>query len=68
VTIREKQEKLVAEIYRLQLRLAKLQEECEHTFATHTSRANTGHYDPSNDHYWYENRCTDCGKFWITDQ
>jgi hypothetical protein len=41
---------------------------CDHANAKRVARAEAGGYDPSNDHYWYEFSCGDCGKFWTEDQ
>ena len=45
-----------------------LQDICRHPTANKKYESNTGNYDPSADSYWIENRCPDCGKFWVTEQ
>lgn len=54
-------EKLVAE--REQAR-----EKCRHNNTVHRFFSDTGNYDPTQDCYWIEFRCYDCGKVWTEDQ
>ena len=49
-------------------KLKALQEECTHPMAEKINRADTGNYDPSQDSYWRDCTCPDCGKFWKEDQ
>lgn len=60
-TIEKNQKKWIAS-------LIELQELCTHTNATHENKANTGNYSPSDDEYWTNHKCPDCGKSWTTDQ
>ena len=48
--------------------LTALQELCPHTNATHVNKADTGNYSSSDDSYWTDHKCLDCGKTWRTDQ
>lgn len=48
--------------------LISMQETCTHINATHVNKADTGNWCKSDDNYWTEHRCPDCGKFWLTDQ
>jgi hypothetical protein len=48
--------------------LTALQELCPHTNAAHKNKANTGNYSSSDDSYWTDHTCPDCGKMWCTDQ
>ena len=46
-----------------------LQEECQHRGElTYKYQGSSGNYDPSNDCYWIDWECHDCGKRWTTDQ
>lgn len=55
-------------IKHLQKELYLLQNICKHIKSIKTPRADTGNYDPSCDRYWYDCKCTECGKFWTEDQ
>jgi len=48
--------------------LSQLQESCPHKNADYVPRGSSGNYDPSNDSYWYDITCLDCGKRWVEDQ
>ena len=43
-------------------------EVCEHPFVIKTPRADTGNYDRSQDHYWYDCKCPDCENTWMENQ
>lgn len=46
-----------------------IQESCEHMGElTYKYCGSSGNYDPSNDAYWIQWNCKDCGKSWTTDQ
>lgn len=60
-TILNKQVKLSEELYELQML-------CTHPDLTKKYGGNTGNYDPSQDSYWIDWHCPDCGKRWTTDQ
>lgn len=49
-------------------KLMELQKECKHPMAERINRADTGNYDSSQDSYWRDCKCPDCGKFWKEDQ
>lgn len=51
----------------LEKRIA-IQAACPHETPTYAYRGSTGNYDPSNDGYWIEWACPDCGKRWHTEQ
>lgn len=62
--------------HNLQLRLERIQNElemlktiCKHTqHLTYKDRGDTGNYDPSDNSYWREWYCHECGAQWITEQ
>jgi len=45
-----------------------LQAECTHENKTMKYRGDTGNWDRSDDCYWIEHNCPDCGKHWTTPQ
>lgn len=45
-----------------------LQAICTHPTATRKNFSDTGNWDRSQDSYWTEWHCTDCGKRWSTEQ
>ncbi len=57
--------KLAAEV--LEKRLM-LQAACPHAAPTYKYRGDTGNWDKSDDKYWIDWACTDCGKQWQTPQ
>ncbi len=65
-TVQELNEK----IGKLLMKVAKIQEACDHPKETldKVARANTGNYDPSSDHYWWDLHCHKCNKTWMEDQ
>lgn len=62
--------KIKKQIKTLQKELKQIQDECSHpkVCLEKEARSNTGNYDPSDDHYWYDLHCTLCGKRWSEDQ
>ena len=66
--IKAEREKLRAIEEETSARITALQTACTHPRATKEAKANTGGYDRGSDHYWYEFKCPDCGKFWSVDQ
>lgn len=44
------------------------QEACPHAAPTYKYRGDTGNWDKSDDKYWIDWACTDCGKRWQTPQ
>jgi hypothetical protein len=45
-----------------------LQNLCAHPNASKKYRGDTGNWDRTQDSYWIEHRCPDCGKFWSVEQ
>jgi len=45
-----------------------LQKVCKHKNTLTTYDSDTGNYDRSQDKYWIEYKCYDCGKYWETPQ
>lgn len=48
-------------------KIREIQESCLHPNKVTVHKGDTGNYDPSQDCYWTENKCPDCGKFWTSD-
>lgn len=67
-SIRERYEWIQREQNDLVESLGRLQEACLHPNASVTHRADTGNYSKSDDCYWTEHLCPDCGKFWREDK
>ena len=67
-SINKRMMKLKKKISDLNDQVLKLQAECPHARVKETNRADTGNYSYSDDRYWIEFRCHDCGKWWSEDQ
>lgn len=65
-----KYEKLKHKLSKVYAEINELQAECDHPaeYYTKTACSSTGNYDPTQDIYWYDHKCTLCGKFWKTPQ
>jgi hypothetical protein len=48
--------------------LERVQSQCKHPYASKVARSDTGNWDKSDDSYWYDCVCPDCGKKWQEDQ
>jgi hypothetical protein len=48
--------------------LALLRITCQHPTPTFQYKGSSGNYDPSDNSYWMEWHCPDCGKKWTTDK
>jgi len=68
MSIKTKVANIEARIEGLQHELECLQRECPHPKAKRVPRSNTGNYDPSQDCYWYDCHCPDCGLRWTEPQ
>jgi hypothetical protein len=53
---------------RWELAEKELQTICKHPSADKKYRGDSGNWDRSQDSYWIEFKCPDCGKRWIEDQ
>jgi hypothetical protein len=62
--IQETRDDLISARKKLEYRELNLQNECQHIAVVKTHKANTGNYSPSDDCYWTEFSCPDCGKRW----
>lgn len=51
-----------SEVIRDQLR--QLQEDCPHENKSSIHDSDTGNWCKSDDKYWIDHRCFDCGKYW----
>lgn len=49
-------------------KLYALQASCPHSGHLFKYRSNTGNYSPSDDSYWTEHTCDDCGKYWTEER
>ena len=56
------------EIAQAYMNLKSLQEECTHPSLIGVFKADTGNWCPSDDAYWVDFKCPDCGKHWTEDQ
>ena len=63
-------DEIESEIVALYEKLREIQDHCSHPDACvkRTNKGDTGNYDPHDDAYWTECKCSLCGKFWIEDQ
>jgi hypothetical protein len=59
--------KLIAQRDNLDRKIKEYQEKCIHSNIEVISKSNTKNYDVLNDEWWIENKCQDCGKFWISE-
>jgi hypothetical protein len=48
--------------------LAILRTQCPHADVSRIPNSNTGNWSPSDDRYWNDCVCLDCGKRWAEDQ
>ena len=60
-----KVKKIIEKIDVLCGQLADIRESCTHPNATGTYESDTGNWDKSQDTYWIECVCPDCGKHWL---
>ena len=58
---------LQAQIKEASDRINVLRSKCKHKKAVKTYGSNTGNYDPSNDGYWTEYSCPECGRYWTEE-
>jgi len=58
---------ILTQILQLTEQLTQIRNKCKHKNKTYTYSASTGNYDPSNDRYWKNYECPDCGKKWSED-
>jgi hypothetical protein len=66
--IRKQCEDLQEKIQRARDDLSALQGRCTHPAATKEAKSDTGNWDRSQDSYWCEFACADCGKNWTEPQ
>ena len=55
-------------LQRLNEEMSALQARCQHPDAVKIPKADTGNWSTSDDSYWFECECPDCGKRWVEDQ
>lgn len=41
---------------------------CQHDKVITVYRADTGNWCKSDDRYWTDNTCQDCGKYWVVEK
>jgi hypothetical protein len=66
--IRERKEDILAQLASLQIELEGVRNKCTHPNAVKQNNASTGNWDRSQDSYWKDCKCPDCGKSWREDQ
>ena len=66
--IKKTGEKLRNKIEKLYADLSDLQKTCNHPRATKRAGSNTGNWCKSDDCYYYDCECPDCGYRWTEDQ
>lgn len=49
-------------------KIKEFKENCPHENHTKIPRSDTGNYCESDDQFWYDCHCHDCGHFWKEDQ
>lgn len=54
--------KRLDKIKKLNLEIESLRDQCSHENITGRYKSNTGNWCPSDDSYWIEANCLDCGK------
>jgi len=66
--VRSTKHHIQAQIDKLHVELSHLRNvECKHPAATKEHKGDTGNWSPSDDSYWTEFYCPDCGKSWDVD-
>lgn len=68
ISISQRREQINQRLNEARLELNALQEECTHPLLTGTFKSDTGNWSRSDDVYWVEFVCPDCGKRWDEDQ
>jgi hypothetical protein len=66
--IRESREEVKAQIMHYTNELLAIQGGCAHPDAVKENKASTGNWSSSDDSYWKECSCPDCGKLWTENQ
>lgn len=66
--IATKYNRLQSKICKILLEIEELRALCPHENLTYKLCGSTGHWDRSDDSYWIDWSCQDCGKKWTTDQ
>lgn len=67
-SIRERYQNALNDQAKISALIADIRNECKHPAATRDPKSDTGNWDRSQDSYWYDCKCPDCGKFWSEDQ
>jgi hypothetical protein len=65
--MKDKVEGILENMKKLQCTLEKEQNQCSHDNVKVEKNSNTGNYDPSDNQYWVNVECLDCGKYMIFD-
>lgn len=66
--IKNARERIINQMTVLANELRRLQTSCPHPNYEKVAKSNTGNYDPSQNSYWYDCTCHECGKNWWIDQ
>lgn len=66
--INRQRESITRKLKKLNSNLNDLQQKCAHPRATKKGNSDTGNWCKSDDCYWYDFSCPDCGLKWSEDQ
>ena len=66
--VKKKRLQIENKMLTLHANLGTLREECTHQDLTYKYGGDSGNYDRSQDCYWIDWNCNDCGKRWSTTQ
>lgn len=62
--IKRRLETLTKRSNTIQLEIRQLQESCPHENKSSIPASDTGNWCKSDNKYWIDHRCFDCGKYW----
>lgn len=68
ISIKKKIERINIKINALNEEIKTTQESCPHADLEYKYGGSSGNYDRSQDDYWLDWKCNDCGKRWTTSQ
>jgi hypothetical protein len=68
LTVKQKREMIESVQTELADQLHSLRENCSHEDLTYKYGGSSGNWDKSDNSYWIDWKCGDCGKTWTTSQ
>ena len=68
IDIRARRQDIEMKISALEEALVELKNICKHKNAYKIAKGDSGNWCSSDDYYWYEFHCEDCGKNWSAEQ